>query len=213
MIPRDNDGNSGLKRFPIDGGSFERFPIEQAVICEPEDEVHRRKYRTGSPPGNLLSLFPDPVPVVKGLNQFRFQLHRDNGVMPGLFGYLEKYVSATHLVWSMCASLADSGIDPEWTRTFEMWRPQWREFSKSFECHGNTKRTLPIAASPVREMWIQKPNSLDVFKLRVVYHREKQRDRDDLEALWRFMLDVEPEVVLGGAYLITLKNESWFPYE
>ncbi|KAJ5481996.1 hypothetical protein N7475_000808 [Penicillium sp. IBT 31633x] len=189
-----------------------RFPIEEAHTCEPEDEVHRRTYRTGSPPKNLLSIYPDPAPKTT-LNQFRFQLRRDKGPLEGLFGYLDKYVSATHLVWSMSAVLADSNIDTEWTKTFEMWRPQWREFSKSFECHGNTERTLEIAASPVREMWIQKPNSLEVFKLRVVYHKEKQRDRDDLEALWKFMLDVEPEKIVEGIFFITLKYESWFPYE
>lgn len=189
-----------------------RFPVEVADTTEPLDEVHRRTYRTGSPPATLLCEFPEPAPMPT-LNQFRIQIHRDNGVLPGIFSYLEKYVSATHMVWSMCAVLADSGIDPEWTKTFEMWRPQWREFSKSFECHGNTKRTLPIAASPVREVWIQRPDNLKVFKLRVDYFQDKQRDRDDLETLWKWMLEVSCKKIVDRVYLVTLKHESWFPSE
>ncbi|KAJ5793807.1 hypothetical protein N7457_000406 [Penicillium paradoxum] len=189
-----------------------RFPNEQAIICEPEDEVHRRRFRTGSPPATLLCEFPDPAPKAT-LNQFRFELVRDKGAEPGLFGYLGKYVCATHLVWSMCAALADCNIDPEWTKTFEMWRPQWREFSKSFEYHGNTERTVVIAPSPVREMWIQRPDNREVFKLRVDYFQERERDRDDLDDLWKFMLKVPLKQIVDKAFLITLKHESWFPYE
>ncbi|CAG7947676.1 unnamed protein product [Penicillium nalgiovense] len=190
----------------------ERFPIEASETFEPEDDMYRQLHRTGSPPGNLLCYFPDPVPETT-LNQFRFQLHRENGVQPGLVGYLEKYVSATHLVWRMCALLADSNIDPEWKDTFEMFRPQWRQFAKSWEIHGNTSRTLDLPASPVRVMWIRKPHNLDMYKLYAVNPKEKKRDQEALEDLWRWMLDAPPEVIVNGAFIIKLGVESWFPGE
>ena len=131
--------------------SKERFSLEAVEAFEPEEDMYRQSHRTGSPPGNLLCYFPDPA-LKTTLNQVRFQLHRESGVQPGLVGYLEKYVSATHLVWSMCVLLADSNIDPEWKDAFEMFRPQWRPFAKSWKTHGNTSRTLDLPASPVRVM-------------------------------------------------------------
>lgn len=190
----------------------QRFPLEAAEAFEPEDDLHRQSQRTGSPPANLLCLFPDAAPGTT-LNQFRFQLHRENGVQPGLVGYLEKYVGAAHLVWSMCALLADSGIDPDWKDTFEVWRPQWRQFATSFEIQGNTSRTLDVPPSPVSIMWIQAPNSLDTYKLYAVNHKEKKRDQDALEDLWRWMLDVPPEAIVNGVYIIKLGVEPWFPGE
>ncbi|KAJ5418958.1 uncharacterized protein N7487_002508 [Penicillium crustosum] len=168
----------------------QRFPIEVAEAFEPEDDLLRQAQRTGSPPGNLLCMYPDAAPGTS-LNQFRFQLHRENGVQPGLVGYLEKYVGAAHLVWSMCALLADSGIDPEWKDTFEVWRPQWRQFATSFEIQGNTSRTLNV---PPRQL-------------------ENKRDRDALDDLWKWMLDVPPEAIVNGVYIIKLGVEPWFPGE
>jgi hypothetical protein len=55
----------------------ERFPIEAAEAFEPIGEVIRNVDRTGSPPGTLLCSFPDPAPGTS-LNQFRFQLYREN---------------------------------------------------------------------------------------------------------------------------------------
>ncbi|OQE12727.1 hypothetical protein PENFLA_c064G05796 [Penicillium flavigenum] len=190
----------------------ERFPLEAAEAFEPEEDMYRQMHRTGSPPDNLLCYFPDPAPETT-LNQFRFQLHRENGVQPGLVGYLENYVSATHLVWSMCALLADSNIDPEWKDTFEMFRPQWRQFAKSWEIHGNTSRTLDPPASPVRVMWIRKPHNLDMYKLYAVNPKEKKRDKEALEDLWRWMLDAPPDMIVKGAFIIKLGVESWFPGE
>ncbi|EKV05790.1 Oxidoreductase, N-terminal [Penicillium digitatum] len=190
----------------------QRFPLEVAEAFEPEDDLFRALHRTGSPPGTLLCFFPEAAPSTS-LNQFRFQLHRENGVQPGLMGYLEKYISATHLVWSMCALLADSGIDPDWTDAFEVWRPQWRQFAKSFEIHGNTLRTLDVPPSPVRIMWIQAPNGLDTYTLYAVNHQEKMRDQDALDDLWRWMLDVPPEMIVHGVYTIKLGFEPWFPGE
>ncbi|KAJ6143552.1 hypothetical protein N7471_003005 [Penicillium samsonianum] len=190
----------------------ERFPLEAAEAFEPEDDIIRQSHRTGSPPGTLLCVFPDAAPGTS-LNQFRFQLHRENGVQPGLVGYLEKYVSATHLVWSMCAILADSSIDPDWKDTFEMWRPQWQPFAKSFEIHGNTTRTLDVPPSPVSVMWIQAPHNLDMYKLYTVSHKEKKRDKEALEDLWRWMLNVPPEAIVQGAFIIKLGVEPWFPGE
>ena len=190
----------------------QRFPLEVAEAFGPDEEIFRRLHRTGSPPGNLFCLFPDPTPG-KSLNQFRFQLHRENGILPGLVGYLEKYSSASHLVWSMCALLADSGIDPDWTDAFEMWRPQWRHFANSFEIQGNTSRTLEIPPSPVRVMWIRKPHNLDMYKLYAVNPKAKKRDQESLEDLWRWMLDAPPEVIVQGAFVIKLEVEPWFPGE
>ncbi|KAI3199016.1 hypothetical protein CBS147311_6100 [Penicillium roqueforti] len=190
----------------------QRFPLEVAEAFEPEEEIIRRLNRTGSPPGNLLCLFPDPTPRTS-LNQFRFQLHRENGVLPGLVGYLEKYSSASHLVWSMCALLADSGIDPDWTDAFEMWRPQWRQFANSFEMQRNISRALDIPPSPVRVMCVRKPHSLDMYKLYAVNPKAKKRDQEGLEDLWRWMLDAPPEVIVQGAFPIKLEVEPWFPGE
>ncbi|KAJ5950598.1 uncharacterized protein N7479_009011 [Penicillium vulpinum] len=190
----------------------ERFPIEAAEAFDPKEDVIRRAERTGSPPGTLLCSFPDPAPGTS-LNQFRFQLHRANGVQPGVFGYLEKYVNSTHLVWSMCAILADSGIDPAWKDTFELWRPQWRQFAKSFEIHGNTMCTMDTPASPVTEMRIQRPNSLAFVTLTVGDPNEKQIDRNVLEDLWKWMLDTPPEAIIEGAFIIRLQHEEWFPEE
>ncbi|OQE41246.1 hypothetical protein PENCOP_c005G06946 [Penicillium coprophilum] len=209
--------------FPIPNGAqeqsehftpeaVERFPIEAAEAFELEDEVIRRLHRTGSPPGSLLCSFPDPAPATT-LNQFRFQLYRENGVWPGLTGYLEKYVNASHLVWSMCAMLADSNIDPDYKDTFELWRAQWRQFDKSFEIHGNTTRTMDVPPSPVTVMWIQKPNSLSYVQLRLNEYKEKERDREALEALWKWMLDVPAEAIVEGTFIIKLGYEPWFPKE
>ncbi|KXG49040.1 uncharacterized protein PGRI_029100 [Penicillium griseofulvum] len=172
----------------------ERFPIEVAQAFEPIDEVIRNVDRTGSPPGTLLCSFPDPAPGTS-LNQFRFQLYRENGVLPGVIGYLE------------------NGIDPDWKNTFEMWKPQWDQFCRSFEIHGNTTRTLDIPPSPVNVMWIQKPNSLGFVRLSLGDYREKKLDQDVLEALWKWMLDVPPEAIVEGTFIIMLGHEPWFPEE
>ncbi|KAJ5382558.1 hypothetical protein N7517_000469 [Penicillium concentricum] len=191
--------------------AVERFPIEAAEAFEPQDEFIRRIYRTGSPPGTLVCSFPEPAPATS-LNQFRFQLYRENGVWPGLTGYLDKYVNLTHLVWSMCAMLADSNIDPDWTNTFEIWRTEWRQFNKSFEIHGNTTRTLDVPPSPVDVIWIRKPNSLKYVQISLSEYKEKYDDHDILHALWKWMLhDVPAEAIVEGTYLIKLGYEPWFP--
>ncbi|KAJ5434135.1 hypothetical protein N7491_004730 [Penicillium cf. griseofulvum] len=110
----------------------EHFPIEAAEAFEPLDEIVRNVHRTGSPPGTLLCSFPDPASGTS-LNQFCFQLYRENGVLPGLVGYLEK--------------------------------------------------------------------------------EKKKLDRDVLEALWKWMLDVPPEAIVQGTFIIMLGYESWFPEE
>ncbi|KAJ5493956.1 hypothetical protein N7463_010043 [Penicillium fimorum] len=139
------------------------------------------------------------------------ELYRENGVWPGLTGYFERYVNLTHLVWSMCAMLADSNIDPDWTGTFGMWRTEWRQFNKSFEIHGNTTRTLDVPPSPVNVIWIQKPNSLKFVQIGLSEYKEKYDNRSILQALWNWMLyDVPPEAIVEGTYIIKLGYESWF---
>ncbi|KAJ6139168.1 hypothetical protein N7471_005654 [Penicillium samsonianum] len=37
-----------------------------------------------------------------------------------------EWINENHLIWTLCAALADSGLDPEWTHRFDLhYRGQW----------------------------------------------------------------------------------------
>ena len=52
-----------------------------------------------------------------------------------------------------------------------------------------------------------------MYKLYAVNPKEKKRDLEALEDLWRWMLDAPPEVIIKGAFIIKLEVEPWFPGE
>lgn len=81
-------------------------------------------------------------------------------------GHFGEWLCSVHLVWAMCARLADSETDLEWTAVFEQSRPQWDKIqedllkiSEQRRVDPNARFRLEIPPAPVGRMIIRQTNA------------------------------------------------------
>ncbi|KAJ5243985.1 hypothetical protein N7489_004081 [Penicillium chrysogenum] len=124
---------------------------------------------------------------------FHFSVNREETNLLGAPGKSDGWISVSHFLWTMCATLADAGTDLEWTATFEQWRPQWNKIQVQVKRFGYTQFSSEIAPAPV-----------DLALVRFVgfgrdqEHREfeiEQEGQDsiadcqDIWTLWRYIIE------------------------
>lgn len=124
---------------------------------------------------------------------FHFSVNREETNLLGAPGKSDGWISVSHFLWTMCATLADAGTDLEWTATFEQWRPQWNKIQVQVKRFGYTQFSSEIAPAPV-----------DLALVRFVGFRHDQEHREfeieqegqdsiadcqDIWTLWRYIIE------------------------
>ncbi|KAJ5275381.1 hypothetical protein N7497_005994 [Penicillium chrysogenum] len=124
---------------------------------------------------------------------FHFSVNREETNLLGAPGKSDGWISVSHFLWTMCATLADAGTDLEWTATFEQWRPQWNKIQVQAKRFGYTQFSSEIAPAPV-----------DLALVRFVGFRHDQEHREfeieqegqdsiadcqDIWTLWRYIIE------------------------
>ncbi|KAI2704741.1 hypothetical protein CBS147332_7395 [Penicillium roqueforti] len=149
--------------------SFDLVPMSTAL--KPEDKVR--------------GLCTNPL--------FHFTVHREEHTFPGQCGKSDGWINTSHFLWAMCATLADSGTDPEWAATFEEWRPQWNKIQAQVKRFGYTHFSSEIAPAPVDLVLVQffgwgysgEPREFEIEQ----EDPDSVYDCQDMWTFWRYIIE------------------------
>ncbi|OQE16525.1 hypothetical protein PENFLA_c027G01813 [Penicillium flavigenum] len=130
-------------------------------------------------------------PLDKSL--FHFSVHREETNLLGARGKSDGWISISHFLWTMCATLADAGTDLEWTATFEQWRPQWNKIQVQVKRFGYTQFSSEIAPAPV-DLALVRFFGFGVDEEHREFEIEQEgpdnvSDCQDIWTLWRYIIE------------------------
>jgi hypothetical protein len=128
-----------------------------------------------------LTSVPEPQAI------FNFHVCRDSHPTRGATGKSEGWANTSYLLWSMCATLADAGIDVEWTHTFEQWRPQWDRIQDHVKSYGYTHFSSEIPPAPIGFALVRFDDSKS---FEIEQDGCGGEDQLDVWALWRFVIEL-----------------------
>lgn len=94
---------------------------------------------------------------------------------------ITEWISGNHLIWALCAGLAKTGLDAEWTRTFNNhFRNQWAQIKATVNrTHpGTPRRLLDIPPPPVLQVTLThtvgpKTESFTIWATQVGMRRDR----------------------------------------
>ncbi|KAJ5795121.1 hypothetical protein N7457_001720 [Penicillium paradoxum] len=127
------------------------------------------------------------------------------------------WINTNHFLWSLCAGLADSGTDKDWTGTFNaQYRLVWEEIqARVQEVDGEYKFGILIPEPPVQDaMVIHRPGNpmQQTWKLRSHprhVHATPQVTSYSWSGLWRFLRFVtENQSTVSGRFEVVLSIPS-----
>ncbi|CAG8886245.1 unnamed protein product [Penicillium egyptiacum] len=124
---------------------------------------------------------------------FHFSVHREETKLVGGSGKSDGWISISHFLWTMCATLADAGTDMEWTATFEEWRPQWNQIQVQVKTFGYTQFSSEIAPAPVDLASVrffgfgsdEEPREFEIEQ----EGPDSVSDCQDIWTLWRYIIE------------------------
>ncbi|KAJ6142969.1 hypothetical protein N7471_002422 [Penicillium samsonianum] len=145
-----------------------------------------------------------PLSIALGLKKevhplFHFRVRREEGKFPGASGKSDGWISASHFLWTMCATLAEAGIDPEWTVTFGKWRPQWNKIQVQVKTFGYTQFSSEIPPAPVGLALVQffgsrfdeEPREFEIEQEDL----DNVSDCQDIWTLWRYIIETPADQI------------------
>jgi hypothetical protein len=141
----------------------------------------------GSPspnPFDFVHLSTSLAPVAEPQAIFNYTICRDSNRTLWTIGKSDGWTNTSYLLWEMCATLADVGVDVEWTRRFEQWRPEWNRIQDHVKSYGETHFSSEIPLAPIG------------FALVTLHDRSFEIDQDggedqlDVWALWRYVIEL-----------------------
>jgi hypothetical protein len=152
-----------------------------------------------------------PPDEIQGL--FHFKVHREYSKIPGSSGKVSEWINASYFLWKMCATLADSGADPEWTEAFELWRSTWDHILEELLVSEDTGVPVKIPLAPVNLASVQ-PGSVsqrgsenEDWVIEIEQEDDGMLyDNQDIWGLWRRV--VESPVGSANAFCVTLKDTA-----
>ncbi|KAJ5301983.1 hypothetical protein PENANT_c057G04501 [Penicillium antarcticum] len=101
--------------------------------------------------------FTNPPEEIRGV--FYFKVHRECSKLPSSSGKVSQWIDSSYFIWNMCATLADSSTDPEWTKAFELWRPTWDQIQEELQASEDTEFPVKIPLAPVKLASVQPGNT------------------------------------------------------
>ncbi|KAJ5766988.1 uncharacterized protein N7511_004604 [Penicillium nucicola] len=158
--------------------------------------------------------FKDTPDKLRGV--FHFEIHREYSKLSSSPDKVSQWINSSYFLWSMCASLADSGSDPEWTRAFELWRPTWDQIQEELRVSEDTGVPVKIPLAPVNLASVQPGNVIQMGiedKDWVIEIEQGGDDNDavlydnqDIWALWQRV--VAAPVGSTDAFYVTLQDTA-----
>ncbi|KAJ5951152.1 uncharacterized protein N7479_009565 [Penicillium vulpinum] len=181
-------------------GRFSRKAVVAKPSIDTDESWDADDEDSGSDPApNTFNLMP--MSKVLGLKPskdvtpplFRFRVRREEDKFLGASSSCDGWINISHFLWTMCATLADTGTDREWTAAFEKWRPQWKKVRAQVKTYGFTQFSSEIALAPVDLVLVQFFGSqLDGGVRGFEIEQEDPNtpsDTQDVWALWRYIIE------------------------
>ncbi|KAJ5748744.1 uncharacterized protein N7511_010440 [Penicillium nucicola] len=153
--------------------------------------------------------YPAPIGAVEAAENpvqasFRFIVRRASHAEPSATHVLNTWVNSSYLIWAVCAALADDGVDEEWTRKFQKWRPLWNKiqqdvqyFQDGHRAFVSNKFFMKIPAPPIHRMLVQQFDGPKFFPLRAPHFLQHcpgcpschgdGHHHEDIWDLWRYI--------------------------
>jgi hypothetical protein len=153
--------------------------------------------------------YPAPKGAVRAAESevqasFRFIVRRESQAEPSATHVLNTWVSTSYLIWAICVSLANDGVDEEWTRMFEKWRMAWKRIQHDVEYFEDGSREfvsnkffLKIPPPPIYRVLVQQFDGPRFFPLRAGHFLEHctgcsrchgdGHHHEDMWGLWRYI--------------------------
>ncbi|OGE56324.1 hypothetical protein PENARI_c003G11800 [Penicillium arizonense] len=161
--------------------------------------------------GDTTTAISSPPVEIQGV--FHFKVHRECSTMSGSSGEVSQWINASYFLWKMCATLADTAADPEWTEAFELWRSTWDQIQEELLVSEDTGVPVKIPPAPVNLASVQ-PGSVSLRgseKEDWVIEIEQEDDgmlydNQDIWALWRRV--VESPAGPADAFCVILKETA-----
>ncbi|KAJ5589199.1 hypothetical protein N7537_011877 [Penicillium hordei] len=141
---------------------------------------------------------------------FRFTVRREEYRSLSATGTYDGWIDVSHFLWTMCATLADSGVDWEWTAAFEKWRPQSKKVQAQVKTFGYTQFSSEIPPAPVGLALVQFFGSPSDKKAREFEIEQEGPDcvsgSQDIWTLWRYVIETPANQI--KEFHVTLRDTA-----